>query len=654
MNESDKVLSLKYHYRSGKDDLGRDFFLPCLSQCISYKRAVGYFSSSALISWAAALPRIVNSENILIKLLVSPNLIAKDKEALQAITDSVDKDLFLQNISDQIVIDALEFAMGNQTDEKRMRLFSWMVATGRLELRFAYPNHVDDPGIFHEKIGIFEFPWGDKIAFTGSANESQMGHSKNYESVDVFRGWNLSDKDRVSTKEEEFEEAWDGIATGLTVKKLTQAVLKRIKEYTPEDSITPKIKIDDKVNKKWRHQDEAIKIFLDNERGILEMATGTGKTRTSLRICRELILKDDINTIVITMDGNDLLEQWYTNVIDELKQLPIEYRKKFTVLRHYKNYHECEYFNIGSEWKILIISRMELKNALRGIVKSKGDSTLLIHDEVHRLGSPANRRDLIKLTDTIRYRLGLSATPEREYDEDGNDFITEQIGPVLYEFDLPKAISRGILCSFDYYPLEYEITDEDRLKLRQLMGRFEASKKGSNPMTKEELWTHMAMVYKTSEAKIPIFNQFISSNIELLNRCIIFVATQVYGDKILNNVHRYNSNFHTYFSGEESGTLKRFANDELECLITCHRLSEGIDIKSLKNVILFSSDRARLELIQRIGRCLRTNPDDTNKRANVVDFIRINGSDSNHEGKQTSDEKRRDWLMELSRLRPEE
>ena len=43
--------------------------------------------------------------------------------------------------------------------------------------------------------------------------------------------------------------------------------------------------------------------------------------------------------------------------------------------------------------------------------------------------------------------------------------------------------------------------------------------------------------------------------------------------------------------------LKRFADGQLECLLTCHRLSEGIDIRSIENVILFSSARARLERV---------------------------------------------------------
>ena len=166
-------------------------------------------------------------------------------------------------------------------------------------------------------------------------------------------------------------------------------------------------------------------------------------------------------------------------------------------------------------------------------------------------------------------------------------------------------------------------------------------------MSDEEVWMEIARVYKTSRAKLPVFDDFIRENQQLLERCIVFVETQEYGYEVLESIHKYRLDFHTYFSGEDSETLKRFARGELECLITCHRVSEGIDIRSLNSVILFSSARARLETIQRMGRCLRTDPDKPEKVANIVDFIR----QSDQDGKQTADEERAEWLSGLSHVR---
>jgi superfamily II DNA or RNA helicase len=262
---------------------------------------------------------------------------------------------------------------------------------------------------------------------------------------------------------------------------------------------------------------------------------------------------------------------------------------------------------------------------MRALNSRAAGKTLLIHDEVHQLGSPGNRASLSGLSDNVRYRLGLSATPEREYDTEGTQFIEQHVGPVIFSFGLADAIRRRILSPFNYYPLEYRPDDNDRQRLQDVYRRAQARKLAGDPMPKEEIWIALAKVHKTSLAKLPVFAAFLKDHARILERSIIFVETREYGDEVLQIVHRYRHDFHTYYTGEESETLRRFAIGELECLLTCHRLSEGIDIKSIRSVILFSSARTPLETIQRMGRCLRIDPDQPAKRANVVDFIKISG-----------------------------
>ena len=296
---------------------------------------------------------------------------------------------------------------------------------------------------------------------------------------------------------------------------------------------------------------------------------------------------------------------------------------------------------------LLLVSRKPVASALRGLSGQQASRTLLIHDEVHGLGSPGNRARLDGLSDGVRFRLGLSATPERTYDQDGNEFIERHIGPVLMRFGLRKAIRRGILAPFNYYPLPFKLTKADKRRLVAIYAKRQARDMAGNPMSDTEVWIEIANVYKTSKAKLPIFSEFISGHKELLTRCIIFAETMEYGNAVLEIVHQYKPNFHTYYSGENKTTLQRFASGSLECLVTCHRLSEGIDIRSLNTVILFSSARARLETIQRIGRCLRTDPDNPHKVANIIDFVRKDNSiDPN------VDEKRCEWLKERSMIRP--
>ena len=277
-------------------------------------------------------------------------------------------------------------------------------------------------------------------------------------------------------------------------------------------------------------------------------------------------------------------------------------------------------------------------------------ATLVVHDEVHRLGSRGNREALTPFA-TAPFRLGLSATPDRAYDQEGNDFIETHVGPLLFQFPLEAAIAEGILCEFDYHPLSYSPSDDDRQRLQNIFARASTREAAGDPMSDEELWIELSRVHKTSKEKLPVFDEIVRRHPELLNRCIVFVETHDYGKQVLEIIHRYRHDFHTYYASEDHQTLRRFAEGHVACLLTCHRLSEGIDIRGLESVVLFSSARARLETIQRIGRCLRVDPSNPNKRAHVVDFIR---DDIDPDDKWNADKDRRRWLEEVATTRREE
>jgi superfamily II DNA or RNA helicase len=172
----------------------------------------------------------------------------------------------------------------------------------------------------------------------------------------------------------------------------------------------------------WKHQDEAISKFMEERRGILNMATGTGKTQTSLKIIRKLFTEGIIKTIIVSTEGNDLLSQWS----EQVSKLVLEEPRKLRLYRHFGPTHrDLQNFLLDKKNAIFITSNENLNKALRNLTHQEMRETLLIHDEVHRVGSPANRKSLEGLSANIAWVLGLSATPEREYDQDGNKFIDE-------------------------------------------------------------------------------------------------------------------------------------------------------------------------------------------------------------------------------------
>ncbi len=625
-----KDIQYQDDYRSGYDDIVEDFFRPSLREANLYWRAVGYFSSSALESFGAPLGEFIKNGGR-IRLVTSVELSEGD---LRAIENGAPKQDICTERLEQIIED--DFADG--VGDGAARLVR-LLEMDRLEIQIAVPKK--GTGIYHEKIGLF-IDDSDFVAFTGSSNESRNAFENNRECVDVYPSW--SSAGRADRKRAHFETLWDRSDEGVDVFSFSEAAQKKLLRICGEWEAGRRQRQQQKFDK-WRHQDDALAVFLAAERGVLNMATGTGKTRTALKILRALFERDEIDTVIVCTDGNDLLDQWYGELLAVRKEVGRDLR----VFRQYKSIKELQGFALDSKNAILLVSREPVASALRQLGKQAG-RTLLIHDEVHGLGSPGNRTRLAGLSDSVRFRLGLSATPEREYDQDGNAFIEDHIGPVLMTFGLAEAIERGILAPFNYYPLPFELTDADRERIASIYRKRKARETAGNPMTETEIWIEIARVYKTSEAKLPVFAEFIKDHDDLLKRCIIFTETMEYGESVLHIVHKYRPDFHTYYSGEQADTLRKFARGDLECLITCHRLSEGIDIKSLNTVILFSSERARLETIQRIGRCLRTNPDDPQKMANIVDFIRGGGENDD----PNADEQRCDWLMELSKIRPVE
>ena len=641
----DEIRALEDNYRSGKQDLRRDFFARCFKYCSHYRRASGYFASTALVSWLAGLTRVVHDGAVLpIELIVSHELSPEDAQALRNCHDPEEKRRLLELATDKVV--DLLVALGEEaTDVKeRVALFAWLVAQGHIQLRFAFPSHVDDVGIFHEKIGIFDFPWGDRVAFTGSANETLSGHTKNFESVDVFRSWVPGDQNRVSTKSLQFNEAWKNEAEGLEVVPLSDKALRRIKEVARSPKRQAKPLPPPSPSKNWEHQDEAIARFLAAKRGILEMATGTGKTRTALRILSKLLEAGAIEGAIVTTDGTDLLNQW----CGELDTWLVAQKKPLAIYRHFDQYHDIGKFVLAAEGAVLVVSRSALPLVMKRLTSQARAKLAVIHDEVHGLGMPSIREGLKGQHATFPYVLGLSATPERSYDAEGNSFIEVEIGKSIFRFPIEAAIARGILCQFDYEPLPYELTENDRQRLQQVYAKQVARTHSGNPMSQEEIWIEISKIYKTAEMKPEVFTRYLSKNAPALKRSIIFVETKEYGERVLDIIHNYTNLYRTYYAEDDTENLVRFSQGETDCLITCHKISQGIDIQSLRTVFLFSSARSKLETVQRIGRCLRVDPHDPEKRALVVDFVRPQEEATD---KMNADTERCRWLTAISMVR---
>lgn len=625
------------------NDIDLEFYIPCLKWANRYDRGVGYFTSGWIEKNSHGMAEFAEHDGHA-RWIISPILDEQDYLIINSVQNMQEVSHHFQSALEDSVD---QLAQEIEKDVKNA--LGWLIYDGILTLRFAIPTKKLADGNFHDKFGIFYDAEDNCVSFAGSINDSANGFC-NYESIKIFKSWEGT-KQYIDSDISRFERLWDNSDENLWVMECSEAIRRKLIQLRTKDRpYSHNKQTGFQGTDLWKHQDEAINAFLVAKHGILEMATGTGKTRTAIRIISTLMEQGIINRVVISMHGNDLLKQWEKEVLSQLNS-------EIRVFKYFDSiYKELPAFLLCKNKCVLIISRDENRLAecfdrLESRIKNVHSNTLLLFDEVHGLGSETLRKALTGKLSKYMYRLGLSATPNREFDELGNAFIRDEIGPIIYQFSLEDAIRKGILCEFSYIPIDYELLQEEKQKKRSIIASYAAKKKRGELVKEEDMYRDLARVNKTSLAKLPLFNELISKEPELLERCIIFVETREYGIEVQNILINGFPNFHTYYGEDDKDNLNKFATGQLDCLITCKKISEGVDIKSVKSIILFSSDKGQLVTTQRIGRSLRIDPSDPQKRATVVDFI-CRSTDTNDDNSElNADEERCQWLTGLSEVR---
>ncbi|ODR83292.1 hypothetical protein BG842_14065 [Haladaptatus sp. W1] len=643
-----RSLNLPLLVETSDVDLAEDFYNPALSNAVEYKRGVGYFTSNWFQFTARGLKGLAGNGGTA-KWIISPQLSEEDWEALQK-GEEARRNQELYNRLTHLVRDIEE-----GLEEETLNTIAWMIADGLLEIKIAITGE-ELGGAFHDKWGIVTDENGDKIAFHGSQNDSQQGFS-NYESYSVFIGWDSErDLQRIERHERRFDEIWNNKKKGVYSLSLPDSIALDIAELRDQDNRPYNDPPEERKAKsafRWRHQEEAVNAFLEQGYGILHMATGTGKTRTSLKILDRLLMQDEVENIVVATYGNDLLNQWYSTLIRNFDSTDLLVYKEFGGDKQLGTFLTRN----RDQLEALIISYDNLDECIDGDTHNKLNRALLICDEVHNIGSPTRQESLTGKLDVFPYRLGLSATPFDPYDPQRNDFIRDEIGPVVYEFGLDDAIRRGILCELDYTPLFYQLSEEDKEKQQAVFGRYQGMKQENPSLPKSRLYMMLARVRKESEEKLPPFKRLLEKNPDVLEACLIFVETKKYGKKVQDIIHDYTKSYRTYYGEDDEQNLDDFSKGKISTLVSSRAISEGIDIQSVRNIILFTSDRSKGTTIQRIGRALRTDPDNPEKTANIVDFVvrsDIEELDDEEKDEMPPDRDRYEWLMNLSQVTREE
>ena len=209
-------LSLKEEYRSDRDNLIEEFFIPCLDNCIEYDRAVEYATLKSLTGYYFGLKSFLEN-NVQIRIVTGHRLRTSDLNILSKLFGKKNIKYSLSPAS---------------TKDKKVSLLNKMIEANKLKIKIAIPNSEEVYGSFSEKIGIFHDEHDDIVAFTGTSNETFDPQNRNFESIDVFTSWN--DKSRVDIKTNDFENLWQNKTKNISVYDLDYAIENNLLNYSAE------------------------------------------------------------------------------------------------------------------------------------------------------------------------------------------------------------------------------------------------------------------------------------------------------------------------------------------------------------------------------------------------------------------------------------
>ncbi|GMU13912.1 DEAD/DEAH box helicase family protein [Waltera acetigignens] len=658
---------IKSEYRSLIDDMVRDFYIPCLENAVSYRRAVGFFSSSSLVEVSQGIAKMAQNGGK-IRIVASPYLSDEDIEAIKTGYEN------RKEVIEQALLRQLHEPVNYYASE-RMNMLANLVADGILDIRIAYTMDRSGMGMYHEKMGIIEDDEGNVIAFSGSNNESATAMSINYETMDVFRNWgDSSEKERVQLKCNAFHSIWNNNEPNIEVmefENITKALIEKYrrkstnfnidKEEYPDGVSAEGERSIDKTTIAPRipegfelrdYQVEAIDKWEEQDfKGIFDMATGTGKTYTGLGAAARLSKRlEDRLALIIVCPYQHLVEQWVEDIvlfgmkpiIGYSSSIQRSWKKNLeSAIRDQKlKVRKREFFCFVTT--NATFSSEFVQNQLS---KIRSDILLMV-DEAHNFGSDNLRRLLLP---NYKYRLALSATLDRHGDPEGTEALYRYFGGKCIEYSLEKAIGEGKLTPYKYYPVivslsDIELQEYDNLTT-QIAKCLTKDKRGKTVLSEKgkRLALQRSRLVAGASGKIQALEKYIMPYIEDKHILVYCGATTVFDgnqenmqidndeirqidlvtDLLGNKLHMKVSQFTSKENVEERNILKReFADgSNLQALIAIKCLDEGVNIPKIKTAFILASTNNPKEYIQRRGRVLRLA--EGKDYAEIYDFITL-------------------------------
>lgn len=358
------------------------------------------------------------------------------------------------------------------------------------------------------------------------------------------------------------------------------------------------------------YQVKAIESFKSNNwRGILEMATGTGKTISSLLIANEYKKEYGRLFLIILVPFTHLVEQWDKNCeVLGFTNLLKCYGSKDSWMEKLQS--RVRDFNIGITDIEVVISTYKTASSIEfnERIKNIRANAFIIGDECHYFGIKGLRSHSLG---GIHGRLGLSATPDRWWDENGTSFLREYFNDTVYEYTMEEAIENEILTEYKYTPIVVNLTEKETKRYEQLTKILinMLSTKGTDKEEIEEINRKRSMVLSKAKNKKEILYDMLQNkkNEEVANTLVYCAPGEI--NEITLELSRSGYRVHKFDSTvplkERGKILKSFSTGSIQILCAIKCLDEGVDVPSTREAYFLASTSNPREFIQRRGRVLR-------------------------------------------------
>ena len=661
-------LNINPTYDTDEDNVIRDFYIPVLSNSLSYDRAVGYFNSASFIKTLPGIDGLMKN-NGKMRLILGDTL--SDSE-YDAITQN-NQDVYFQKTWEEIYFNAEKSPLLKH----RLDVLSWLVNNNRLEIKYALRR----AGLYHKKIGIIRDELNNVIVFTGSMNETSSALSANKENpdgnseeIDLFFSWEDENyfAKHAEKKVYKFEKLWSNQIKNTKTIELSSKEYQNLKSiYTKQDKPRSNIEFEqatifDSINnenvalpskpqklygetyKLRAHQISALNSWDKADyKGIWALATGSGKTITAIHGAVSLSEAGRSICMVVAVPYKVLAEQWLEN----LKLFNIFAIKCFDKKDNWISELNRNITDFNSGYKsffaaVVVNKTLRSKDFQSLVNKINSKKLLFIGDECHHHSGVISKK-----IPNSRYKIGLSATPWSMNKELSKDELEQKrnlidtYGEVISEYSLEQAMDDGVLVPYSYHIHRVFFNDEEGEEYRNLMKIISSilSKKQLTPLDKELLKNtnlKKSRLLDNLEEKFESLQRIISDS-PVENHTLFYCGSggavvldedsnsdddyisHRSIDKITKILDKYGWSV-SRFTSEENNfaraqTLENFVSKNINGIAAIKVLDEGFDVPACKTAYITASSNNERQYVQRRGRILRKFPG--KKISTIHDFV---------------------------------